>query len=242
MKNLLSENLLRFGVKNLSESQKKELIVKSIMETIEQHGLHYDIKHRLMEQPDAPAPADANYKTLGTVNVVAKNPMGAKFAAQNKGKSFGALPINGQAAYFHTIPGPGETRTPVNLKIDDIVYNAPMDAKYDSETGQTTPSVGHIVFVLSSPGYVDNLRLNVSPRGVVSVVGQPKLGKVQLQMYDAKGGELLSGVRTPADLVKALQTGLEYSREKSRSINPLINGAAAVVASTMDTKPGVGRS
>jgi hypothetical protein len=62
MKNLLSENLLRFGVKNLTESQKKELIVKSIMETIDQHGLHYDIQHRLMEQ-------DPNTTTLPNVTV-----------------------------------------------------------------------------------------------------------------------------------------------------------------------------
>jgi len=41
---------LRFGTKNLTESQKKELIVKSIMETIDQHGLRNVIKNKLTEQ------------------------------------------------------------------------------------------------------------------------------------------------------------------------------------------------
>jgi hypothetical protein len=50
MKNLLSENMLRFGTKNLSESQQKELVVKSIMETINQHGLTNVIRRKLDEQ------------------------------------------------------------------------------------------------------------------------------------------------------------------------------------------------
>ena len=54
MKNTLSENMLRFGTKNLSESGQKELIVKSIMETINQHGLHGAVRKRLTEA-DAPA-------------------------------------------------------------------------------------------------------------------------------------------------------------------------------------------
>jgi len=59
MKNLLSENLLRFGVKNLTESAKKELIVKSIMETIDQHGLRNVIKNKLTEQdPNIPTADD----------------------------------------------------------------------------------------------------------------------------------------------------------------------------------------
>jgi len=53
MKNLLSENMLRFGTKNLSEAAQKKLILKSIMETINQHGLHEHVKYQLMEQnPD----------------------------------------------------------------------------------------------------------------------------------------------------------------------------------------------
>ena len=58
MKNLLSENMLRFATKNLSESAKKELVVKSIMETIAQHGLQKEISNALVEQ-ETPA-ADPN--------------------------------------------------------------------------------------------------------------------------------------------------------------------------------------
>jgi len=49
MKNTLSENMMRFRTKNLSESAQKELIVKSIMETINQHGLHGAVRQRLTE-------------------------------------------------------------------------------------------------------------------------------------------------------------------------------------------------
>ena len=47
---LLSENMLRFGTKNLSVAQQKQLIVKSIMETINQNGLSYEIRKQLREQ------------------------------------------------------------------------------------------------------------------------------------------------------------------------------------------------
>jgi len=53
MKSLLSENMLRFGTKNLTATSKQELIVKSIMETIDQHGLHNVIKHKLSEDIEA---------------------------------------------------------------------------------------------------------------------------------------------------------------------------------------------
>jgi hypothetical protein len=52
MKNILSENMLRFATKNLSESAKKDLIVKSIMETIDQHGLHREVRTKLTEQAE----------------------------------------------------------------------------------------------------------------------------------------------------------------------------------------------
>jgi len=52
MKNLLSENMMRFGTKNLTEAAQKELVVKSIMETIEQHGLSNVIRKKLSEQAD----------------------------------------------------------------------------------------------------------------------------------------------------------------------------------------------
>ena len=54
MKSLLSENMLRFGTKNLTATSKQELIVKSIMETIDQHGLRKTIYNRLVEQSEEP--------------------------------------------------------------------------------------------------------------------------------------------------------------------------------------------
>ena len=50
MKNLLSENMLRFGTKNLSETAQRELVLKSIMETINEHGLHGAVRRQLTEQ------------------------------------------------------------------------------------------------------------------------------------------------------------------------------------------------
>lgn len=57
MKNLLSENMLRFGTKNLSEAAQRELTLKSIMETIDAHGLRNEVRRRLTE---ADAPTDPN--------------------------------------------------------------------------------------------------------------------------------------------------------------------------------------
>jgi len=54
MKNLLSENMLRFGTKNLSQASKRELVLKSIMETINEHGLHTAVRRQLMEQDPQP--------------------------------------------------------------------------------------------------------------------------------------------------------------------------------------------
>jgi hypothetical protein len=50
MKNLLSENMFRFGTKNLSESAQKELIVKSIMQTINEHGLNNAVRRSLLTE------------------------------------------------------------------------------------------------------------------------------------------------------------------------------------------------
>jgi len=86
MKNTLSENMLRFGTKNLSAAGQKELIVKSIMETINQHGLNNVIRKKLTEQTrpkpgttvevdspskgsyDAPVPTDS--ATLGNASKI----------------------------------------------------------------------------------------------------------------------------------------------------------------------------
>lgn len=58
MKNLLSENMLRFGTKNLSEAAQKQLTLKSILETIDQHGLHLEVRRALTEA-NAPQPTFA---------------------------------------------------------------------------------------------------------------------------------------------------------------------------------------
>ena len=52
MKNLLSENMMRFGTKNLTEAAKKELTLKSILETIDQYGLQKEVRKALSEQGD----------------------------------------------------------------------------------------------------------------------------------------------------------------------------------------------
>ena len=69
MKNLLSENMLRFGTKNLTPNQQRELVAKSIMETINQHGLANVIKKKLNEQPD-PAELKASGMDGGTMKQI----------------------------------------------------------------------------------------------------------------------------------------------------------------------------
>jgi len=50
MKNLLSENMLRFGTKNLSESAKRQLVYNSIMADINEYGLRESVLQHLTEQ------------------------------------------------------------------------------------------------------------------------------------------------------------------------------------------------
>jgi len=59
MKNLLSENMLRFGTKNLSDSDQRKLVFESIMQTIDEYGLHGAVRRNLSEQ--APVKADKNF-------------------------------------------------------------------------------------------------------------------------------------------------------------------------------------
>jgi hypothetical protein len=79
MKNLLSENMMRFGTKNLTEAAKKELVFKSIMETINQHGLRKEVRNALTEAPAA-AVADPNagiaQKIVGTIWTAMTGQMG----------------------------------------------------------------------------------------------------------------------------------------------------------------------
>lgn len=77
MKNILSENMLRFGAKNLSESNKKRLTLESILQTIQEHGLTEEVRKKLSEQA-------ANYGILaGPVPQYAADAMGIGWA---KGK------------------------------------------------------------------------------------------------------------------------------------------------------------
>ena len=50
MKNLLSENMLRFGTKNLSESSTRKLVFESIMQTIKEHGLQSAVRRSLLTE------------------------------------------------------------------------------------------------------------------------------------------------------------------------------------------------
>jgi hypothetical protein len=50
MKNMLSENMMRFGTKNLGPEQKRRLTLESVMQTINEHGLHREVRRRLFEQ------------------------------------------------------------------------------------------------------------------------------------------------------------------------------------------------
>ena len=59
MKNLLSENMLRFGTKNLTESAKRKLVFESIMQTINEYGLQKAVRQNLTEQK--PVKADKNF-------------------------------------------------------------------------------------------------------------------------------------------------------------------------------------
>ena len=60
MKKTLAENMLRFGTKNLNGQTERSLIVKSIMETINEHGVHLEVRRRLSEA-SVPASLTLNY-------------------------------------------------------------------------------------------------------------------------------------------------------------------------------------
>lgn len=47
---MLSENMMRFGTKNLGPEQKRRLTLESVMQTINEHGLHGEVRRRLSEQ------------------------------------------------------------------------------------------------------------------------------------------------------------------------------------------------
>ena len=81
MKNILSENMLRFGVKNLSESNKKRLTLESILQTINEHGLVEEVKLALSETETAElttgTPEDQEGFTVGTRYGIAPSQSGS---------------------------------------------------------------------------------------------------------------------------------------------------------------------
>jgi hypothetical protein len=103
MKNLLSENMMRFGTKNLTEAAKKELVLKSIMETIDQHGLRKAVRRALSEQqPDTGAKdpawiAAASKMYASRAGFEGTYKPGSKFVQQNTyaagGQNQGAIVI-----------------------------------------------------------------------------------------------------------------------------------------------------
>ncbi len=95
-KNLLSENMLRFGTKNLSERQQRELVVKSIMETINQHGLHGEVRRRLTE---ADAPSKKNWAFEDDVKWQDAKKLGVKFRARTLDPTTGSPTEYGPLVY-----------------------------------------------------------------------------------------------------------------------------------------------
>ena len=81
MKNILSENMLRFGVKNLSESNKKRLTLESIMQTINEHGLVEEVKMALNENP---LTVDGD----GTKGLSTEFPVGTEYGSNGPGNFY----------------------------------------------------------------------------------------------------------------------------------------------------------
>jgi hypothetical protein len=86
MKNILSENMLRFGAKNLSESNKKRLTLESIIRTINEYGLVEEVKMALNENPlevkgDLALifPAGTMYGSKSDTNFYIKTPDGKEY-------------------------------------------------------------------------------------------------------------------------------------------------------------------
>lgn len=103
MKSLLSENMMRFGTKNLNEAAKKELTLKSILETIDQHGLQLEVRRALTEA-DAPAKDFAFEADTFAFNPASLKKIGVKFKATQPDpdggvdKTFGPLVYQSQTS------------------------------------------------------------------------------------------------------------------------------------------------
>ena len=131
MKNLLSENMLRFGTKNLSESTKKKLVFESIMQTINEHGLQNAVRRSLLteavvELMTHPA-AKATLKTLkAQFKQGIKLPIGIAMGQyylvvqSNELTSAGQI-ARGKVGSFHgkSIGGVGNLPVPTNFKANE---------------------------------------------------------------------------------------------------------------------------
>ena len=109
MKSLLSENMLRFGTKNLTATSKQELIVKSIMETIDQHGLRKTIYNRLVEQTDPNAEVTAlktqgvALKVVGMILAATTGTMGIGTDEQKIADAIKMIPRNGGQPVYDAV-------------------------------------------------------------------------------------------------------------------------------------------
>ena len=78
---LLSENMLRFGTKNLSEGSRRNLTLESIMQTIHENGLRTAVMNRLLTEDSN---LDPSIKTGIETQITAFNAAYKKFNATGK--------------------------------------------------------------------------------------------------------------------------------------------------------------
>jgi hypothetical protein len=144
MKNILSENMLRFGVKNLSESNKKRLTLESIMQTINEHGLVEEVKQRLIEN-QAPSPSHQLYPAL---------PLVKAGKAQSWAKSMVALLSLGGGTNIAGFIKPGKY---------PMTFNGDPQTSMD---GSVTVDTGKMTFTYATQGNASA----PSPRFVIEAV------------------------------------------------------------------------
>jgi len=87
-KNLLSENMLRFGTKNLSEGSKRNLVLESVMQTIKEHGLYNEVKRRLNEGQTVEATVDTLWDAFSSFGSSDINTVVSELLSLAPGKQF----------------------------------------------------------------------------------------------------------------------------------------------------------
>jgi hypothetical protein len=175
MKNTLSENMMRFGTKNLSVSAQKELIVKSIMETIDQHMLHGIVRHRLTEAPGAPY--DPWLEKAGMTW-----PMGLKFKSQENFEAFITAP-NTKLTTADQKGAPSLfTQDP---KTKQFVVKNPGGAP-NTTYDVSINFMGAHLFTIAAAAGLKNLVMVSTPTGLNRIWS--KVGSVVNKMYSPKSG------------------------------------------------------